>query len=103
MKRPYVVSKGAAADLRDIAKYTLANWGEAQCRSYIAELERAPEALAKGEGVFKDMGSLLPGLRMAACGKHFVFCMVQAEAPPVILAVLHERMNLMVRLQGRLR
>lgn len=103
MRRPYVVSKGAAADLRDITKYTLANWGEAQCRTYIAELEKMAVAVAKGEGVFKDMSSLLPGLRMATSGKHCIFCMPQAGAPSVILAVLHERMDLMARLKSRLR
>lgn len=104
MRRPYVVSKGAAADLRDITRYTVAKWGEAQCRVYIAELERAAEAVAKGEGVFKDMNSLLPGLRMAVCGKHCIFCMPQqGAAPPIILAILHERMDLMARLKNRLR
>ncbi len=103
MIRSYVVSKGAAADLRDITRYTVANWGEAQCRIYIADLEKAAEAVAKGEGVFKDMSSLLPGLRMASCGKHSIFCMPQTGAPSVILAILHERMDLMARLKSRLR
>ena len=103
MRRPYVVSKGAAADLREITRYSLAKWGEVQCRIYIAELEKAAEAVAKGEGVFKDMGFLLPGLRMASCGKHFIFCMPQqGKAPPLILAILHQRMDLMVRLKNRL-
>jgi len=101
--RPYVVSKGAAADLREITRYTVGNWGEAQCRIYIADLEKAAEAVAKGEGVFKDMSSLLPGLRMASCGKHYIFCMPQTGAPSVILAILHERMDLMARLKSRLR
>jgi plasmid stabilization system protein ParE len=39
VKRSYVVSKGAAADLRDITRYTVTNWGEAQCRAYVAEIE----------------------------------------------------------------
>ena len=64
MTRPYVVSKGAAADLREITRYTLAQWGETQCRTYIAELERAATTVAKGDGIFKDMSFLLPGLRM---------------------------------------
>jgi plasmid stabilization system protein ParE len=100
--RPYILSKGSAADLLDITRYTVSNWGEAQCRTYIADLEMTAEAVARGKGVFKDMGSLLPGLRMAACGKHYIFCMPQAGAASVILAVLHERMDLMVRLKSRL-
>lgn len=60
--------------------------------------------MAKGEGVFKDMGFLLPGLRLAFCGKHCIFCMPQpGAAPAIILAILHERMDLMARLKSRLR
>lgn len=103
MTRPYILSKGAAADLRDISRYTVANWGVAQCRTYIAELEKTAAAVAIGKGAFKDMGSLLPGLRMASCGKHYIFCMRQADAPSIILAILHERMDLMARLENRLR
>lgn len=102
MKRSYVVSKGAAADLRDITRYTVTNWGEAQCRADVAEIEKAAEAVAQGVGVFKDMSFLLPGLRMAFCGKHFIFCMPKAGQPSVILAILHERMDLMARLKNRL-
>jgi plasmid stabilization system protein ParE len=102
VRRPYVVSKGAAADLRDITKYTLANWGEAQCRTYIAELEKAAVAVATGEGVFKDMSTLLPGLRVATSGKHYIFCVPRPDAPSIILAILHERMDILARLKSRL-
>lgn len=103
MSRSYVVSKGAAADLREIVRYTVKQWGEAQCRTYVAELEKAAEAVAKGEGVFKDMSLLVPGLRVAVSGKHTIFCMPQAGKPALILAILHERMDLMERLKERLR
>lgn len=103
MTRPYVLSKGAAADLRNITRYTLDAWGEAQCRSYIQELEDAAEALAKGEGAFKDRSDILPGLRMIWSGKHCIFCMPQPGRPALILAVLHERMDIIARLISRLR
>lgn len=102
MTRPYVLTHGAEADLRSITRYTLAQWGEKQCRSYIAELEERATALALGKGVFKDMGSLLPGLRVAACRKHYIFCMHRADAPAQILAILHERMDVIARLKSRL-
>jgi plasmid stabilization system protein ParE len=37
VRRSYVVSKGAAADFREITQYTLKTWGEVQRRAYIAE------------------------------------------------------------------
>lgn len=35
MTRSYVVAKGAAADLEEIARYTAEQWGEEPCRAYI--------------------------------------------------------------------
>jgi toxin ParE1/3/4 len=102
VKRAYLVSKGAAADVREITQYTVAEWGETQCKSDIADLDAAANAVAKGEGAFKEMSSLLPGLRMARSGTHCIFCMPQDKGPAIILAVLHERMDLMVRLKSRL-
>ena len=102
MTKYYVLTKSAKADIRDITRYTVMNWGEAQCRTYITELEKTTEAVAKGEGAFKDMGFILPDLRMATCGKHYIFCMPQAGKQSIILAILHERMNLMARLKNRL-
>jgi toxin ParE1/3/4 len=48
------------------------------------------------------MSSLLPGLRVAACRKHYIFCMHRADAPAQILAILHERMDVIARLKSRL-
>lgn len=103
VKRPYVLTRGAEADLRGIVRYTVDQWGAQQCRTYVAELEEAATAIALGQGVFKDMSSLLPGLRVAACGKHFIFCMPRPDAPALILAILHERMDVMARLKSRLK
>ena len=36
----YVLTDAAEADLRGIIRYTSANWGQAQVRRYIADLER---------------------------------------------------------------
>ncbi len=60
MSEHYVLAKGAAADLKDIIRHTNEQWGEAQCRTYISQLEKAAVALAKGQGVFKDLSSLHP-------------------------------------------
>jgi toxin ParE1/3/4 len=97
-----VLSAGAAADLREIASYTLNQWGLVRCKAYIANLEKRAQAVGKGEGVFQNVGYLLPDLRVVKCGKHYIFCMPQVGKQSVILAILHERMDLMMRLQDRL-
>ncbi len=102
MTRSYILTKGAEADLQDITHYTVAQWGTDQCRTYIAALEEKAEAVARGQGVFKDMSSVMPGLRVATSGKHYIFCLPQTGGPSIILAILHERMDLLARLKSQL-
>lgn len=102
MTRPYVLTKGAAADIREITRYTVEKWGDQRCRAYIDQIEQAASEVATGQGVFKDLSSLLPGLRIKAAGRHYIFCLPQASSPALILAVLHERMDIIARLKNRL-
>ena len=44
----------------------------------------------------------MPGLRLATAGRHCLFSLARPAAPALILAILHERMDLMTRLKGRL-
>lgn len=84
------------------ASGAVAQWGPQQCEAYVAALEERATALAQGQSPYKDMSSLLPGLRVAACGNHFIFFMPQPDAPALILAILHERMDIVARLKSRL-
>lgn len=102
MKKYYVLTKSAEADLREITRYTLEQWGAAQCSAYIADIEQKAEALATGKGVFQEMSALMPNLRMVLSGKHYIFCLPQQNAPAIILAILHEKMDVVARLKHRL-
>lgn len=101
--KAYVLTDAAEADLREIIRYTRRQWGDAQVRSYVAGLERGIERLAKGEGAFSELAAIHPGLRMALCEHHYVFCLPREAAPALIVALLHERMDLMSRVAERLR
>lgn len=103
MTQGYVLTDAAEADLRGIVRYTRKQWGDAQVRRYIAELERGVARLAARQGIFKDMSALYPALRMAHCEHHYVFCLPREDAPPLIVAIFHERMDLMARLADRLK
>jgi plasmid stabilization system protein ParE len=39
---------------------------------------------------------------MRLVGRHYLFCLPRQGQPALILAILHERMDLMTRLKGRL-
>jgi toxin ParE1/3/4 len=98
----YVLTTAAEADLRGIIRYTREQWGEPQVRRYIASLESGAERLAAGQGAFRNMSALYPGLRMVHCGHHYIFCLPRDDAPALIVAIFHERMDLMARLADRL-
>jgi plasmid stabilization system protein ParE len=103
LTRPaYVLTHDAEADVREIARYTRKEWGDAQVRRYATKLERGMVRLATGQGHFKDMSAIYPALRMAHCEHHYLFCLPREQAPALVVAVLHERMDLMTRLADRL-
>lgn len=103
MTRPFIYSERADADLREITRYTRKHWGPAQARTYARQIDAAASEVAQGQGVFKDWSTVLPDLRVKAVGSHCIFCLPRPGRPALILAILHERMDLMARLQDRLR
>ncbi|CAM3855426.1 type II toxin-antitoxin system RelE/ParE family toxin [Agrobacterium radiobacter] len=98
----YILTAEAESDLRSVIRYTRTQWGAAQVRRYVSGLERGIATLAEGKGSFEDMSVLHPALRMARCQHHYVFCLPREDAPALIVAILHERMDLMKRLVDRL-
>ncbi|MEO9130487.1 MAG: type II toxin-antitoxin system RelE/ParE family toxin [Sphingomonas sp.] len=103
MSASYTLLAAAEADLRDIIRYTRKHWGSAQARSYVAGLQRAIEAVAVGQSQFRDMSALHRGLRMVKCDHHFIFCLPQNDGPALVVAIFHEKMDLMARLADRLK
>ncbi|AAO28822.1 type II toxin-antitoxin system RelE/ParE family toxin [Xylella fastidiosa subsp. morus] len=99
----YILTAAAETDLRSIIRYTRKQWGDAQMRRYIATLEQDMASLAAGRGVFRNMSVLFPALRMGRCEHHYVFCLPREGAPALIVAIFHERMDLMTRLADRLK
>lgn len=99
----YVLTAAAEADLRDIIRYTRKKWGVAQVRQYLAKLEHGFASLAAGRGVFKSMDALFPSLRMGRFEHHYVFCLPRDDGPALIVAIFHERMDVMIRLVDRLK
>lgn len=103
MSAPYVLSEAAEADLRSIIRYTRREWGDEQVRRYIKDLERGIARLALGEGSWRNLTALYPKMRLAHIGHHYVFCLPRENQTALIVAIFHERMDLMVRLAERLK
>lgn len=98
----YRLTKSAKADLQNIVRYTKREWGKAQTVRYTNRLLQGLEQIAAGTGQFKDMSDLAHGLRMARCERHYLVCLELPDQQPAIVAILHERMDLMARIAERL-
>ncbi len=104
MSAAYVLSNAAATDLRDVVRYTQKQWGRDEALTYAGRLQRGIEQLAsKGSVVSKDLSSIFPGLRVLHCEHHYLFCLLRDDAPMLVIAILHERMDLITRVANRLR
>lgn len=102
MTHLYVLTEAAEADLRSIIRYTRAQWGDEQVRDYVAKLTCGFERISSRDGPGKDMSALYPALRMLRCEHHHIFALPRDNAPALIVAIFHERMDLMARLTYRL-
>lgn len=97
-----MLQKGAADDLRSIVRYTKDTWGTAQARAYAEKLREGFLKLAEGRGAYKVLTDMRPDLRVVRCERHYIFCLWRQDAPAIIVAVLHERMDLISRIADRL-
>lgn len=98
----YLLTAKAEADLRSIIQYTRTERGDTQARRYIEKLEQGIATLIDGKHGSKDMGDLYPKLRMKKCEHHYVFCLQRDNDRSLIIAIFHERLDLMKRLSNRL-
>ena len=102
MTSPYVLTAAAETDLRGIIRYTRVQWGDDQARVYASKLAVGFERLASGGGGVKDVGDLFPDLRMLRCEHHYIFGVLRADKPALIVAIFHERMDVIARVAHRL-
>jgi toxin ParE1/3/4 len=88
------------ADLIGIWTYTANNFGEIQADKYLRLLEKGFQKIGKGDTEGKQPLPKSPDVRVIRCEHHYIFFL--KRTPPLILAVLHERMDLIARLKNRL-
>lgn len=98
----YVLQSGAAEDLRSIVRYTRDTWGSRQAQAYSEKLRDGIERLAKGQGAYKNLSDIHRSLRVARCEHHYIFCLWREDAQIIVIAILHERMDLISRVSERL-
>jgi len=99
---PYALTRLAEEDLKDIARYTLKQWGKQQSVHYASLLGNHFRAVASGSVRSHAVSAVNPLLKVSRCEHHYVFYLSRDKQVPVIIAVLHERMDMLQRLKNRL-
>jgi toxin ParE1/3/4 len=98
----YVLTSEAEQDLRGIIRYTRKKHGEKQVRTYVSQLKQGIKHLATGKGNSRLFPDIHPDLRMIRCEHHYIFCLVNVNQPVLVIAILHERMDMVHRIRDRL-
>ncbi len=99
----YEISKVAEEDWSNIARYTLEKFGEKQVQRYTNQLVKCIEDLANNVGLYKEKSISNHRVLIKRCQKHYIFSLIQDDKPILIIAIFHEKMDLMKRLKSRLK
>ncbi|MEQ1816438.1 MAG: type II toxin-antitoxin system RelE/ParE family toxin [Nitrosomonas sp.] len=99
----YVLTTSAEEDMRNIARYTIDTWGIGQAERYETLLTKRFQEIAQGIITPRIFVKRRPDLLFTHCEHHYIFYWQPKDrTKPIILAVLHERMDLIQRLKNRL-
>ena len=98
----YELTADAEEDLKQIARYTVKEWGKKQSLKYGALLEACFEKIAHRTAIARVFSKTYPQVKFVHCEHHYVFYLDFENRPPCIIAVLHEAMDIVARLDERL-
>ncbi len=98
----YRLTTEAEKDLREVARYTLKEWGQAMQRDYRDGLKKTFEAIGSKDVVGRGFSDKFPELLVAKFKHHFIFYLTAGVEKPSIIGVIHERRDIVRRLSERL-
>lgn len=99
---PYELTPLAEQDLKEIARYTLKEWGKKQSIRYARLLEDHFHGIANRTVTSRTVFEQFPDVYVTRCKHHYIFYLYQNGKRPRIIAVLHERMDMLTRIGKRL-
>ena len=98
--RAYDLTLAAEEDLRSIWRYTYDTWGADQADSYFGQIEDCCDAVGEGRVRSRSFDTLPEGVSIHRCEHHYIVWLDANR--PVVIAILHERMDFVRRLKDRL-
>lgn len=102
MTQPYKLIKEADTDLESIAQYTFKKWGEQKTVKYFDQIEQCLYGIAKNKFWKQPFPKTHPKLRVIRCEHHYIFYLHNENKIPWIIAILHERMDMLTRIKNRI-
>ncbi|EBX7469998.1 type II toxin-antitoxin system RelE/ParE family toxin [Salmonella enterica subsp. enterica serovar Bareilly] len=96
----YSLTPDAQADLIEIRRFTLQQWGKAQSEKYLSELQETFRLLASAPSMGRDRPDVGSGILSFPHVSHVIYYLIH-EQQPVIFGVLHKRMVPANHLDGR--
>ena len=100
--QPYLLTPSAEQDLKNIARYTLKQWGRKQSMHYARLIEACFLKIADRVSFSRSFSERYPQIQVTRCEHYYIFYIHPEGRRPCIIAVLHERMDLVARLKNRL-
>jgi len=100
--RSYELTQDADRDIESIVRYTIEEWGEVQAKKYVDKLEECFQKIARHDVISQTFSKRFSQVFVTRCEHHFIFYLQGKKNKPRIFAVLHERMDLVSRMEGRL-
>ena len=82
----------AETDIRDIATYTIEEWGEAQAKQYIINIRKQIERAAAFPEIGPDVDELGLAYRKLSSGSHRIYYRIENDQL-IVVRILHERMD----------
>ena len=99
---PYELAPKVESDLEGIFDYTIDRWGIEQAQRYRGKLVAHFERIAQKNAKVRPFLKHWKDLQISKCEHHYVFHLNRGNKPPLVVAVLHENMNLVCRIKERL-
>ncbi len=90
----------AEEDLTKIWLYTYNTWGLEQADKYYDQIVMCCEKIGDDSAFSKLLEGLENDIHVYRCEHHYIFFLLSKR--PIVLAILHERMDFVKRLQKRL-
>ena len=84
-------------DLLDIFDYTSQKWGDAQAEKYMRKIDDCLTNISSDKAILRPFSDRVRYIR---CEHHYIYLLMEKQ--PVVIAILHESMDLMAQLKKRL-